>query len=92
MGRLDVRQQAALRRLLTAIAQRDPAELYEAVSELVAAPVHDEELLEQTLAAFMTQHLGPGMVPDVAMIRDLLAVLAQTGAAFPRSSAPCSGR
>ena len=92
VGRLDVRQQAALRRLLTAIAQRDPAELYEAVSELVAAPVHDEELLEQTLAAFMTQHLGPGMVPDVAMIRDLLAVLAQTGAAFPRSSAPCSGR
>ncbi len=83
VGRLDVRQQAALRRLLMAIAQRDPAELYEAVAELTAFTVRDEELLEQTLAAFMTQHLGPGMVADAAMIRDLLAVLANTGAAFP---------
>jgi ubiquinone biosynthesis protein len=83
VGRLDVRQQAALRRLLTAIAQRDPTELYEAVVELAAAPVRDEELLEQTLAAFMTQHLGPGTVADAAMIRDLLAVLANAGAAFP---------
>lgn len=83
VGRLDVRQQAALRRLLTAVAQRDPAELYEAVTELAASPVHDEELLEQTLAAFMTQHLGPGMTADAAMIRDLMTVLAQAGAAFP---------
>lgn len=83
VGRLDVRQQAALRRLLTAAARRDPAELYEAVSELAAFPVRDDELLEQTLAAFMTQHLGPGMVADAAMIRALLAMLAQAGAAFP---------
>ena len=66
-----------------AVAQRDPAELYEAVTELAAAPVQDEELLEQTLAAFLTQHLGPGMVTDAAMIRDLLTVLAHVGAAFP---------
>jgi ubiquinone biosynthesis protein len=83
VGRLDVRQQAALRRLLTAIAQRDPAELYEAVTELAIAPVRDEEFLEQTLAAFMTEHLRPGMVADAAMIRDLFTVLAQAGAAFP---------
>jgi ubiquinone biosynthesis protein len=83
VGRLDIRQQAALRRLFTAVTQRDPAELYEAVTELAAAPVRDGEVLEQTLTAFMTQHLGPGMTADAAMIRDLMAVLAQAGAAFP---------
>ncbi len=83
VGRLDVRQQAALRRLLAAIAGRDPAELHEAVTELAATAVRDDELLEQTLAAFMTQHLGPGMAADAAMIRDLLALLAEAGAAFP---------
>ena len=83
VGRLDIRQQAALRRLLTAVAQRDPAELYEAVTELAVTPVQDEEQLEQTLAAFMTQHLGHGMNADPALIRSLLAVLAQGGIAFP---------
>src|SRR5262249_4824673 len=83
VGRLDIRQQAALRRLFTAVTQRDPAELYEAVTELAAAPVRDGEVLEQTLTAFLTQHLGPGMTADAAMIRDLMAVLAQAGAAFP---------
>jgi len=83
VGRLDIRQQAALRRLFTAVTQRDPAELYEAVTELAAAPVRDGEVLEQTLTAFMTQHLGPGMTADAAMIRDLMAVLAQAGAGFP---------
>jgi ubiquinone biosynthesis protein len=83
VGRLDIRQQAALQRLLMAAAQRDPAELYEAVTELAATPVRDHEQLEQTLTAFMTQHLGPGMTPDAALIRDLLAVLGRTGLAFP---------
>ena len=82
VGRLDIRQQAGLRRLLVAVAQRDPAELYEAVTELAATVTHDEQL-EQTLAAFMTQHLGPGMIPDAALIRDLLAVLGRAGVAFP---------
>src|SRR6516165_7503412 len=82
VGRLDIRQQAGLRRLLVAVAQRDPAELYEAVTELAATVTHDEQL-EQTLAAFMTQHLGPGMTPDAALIRDLLAVLGRVGLAFP---------
>lgn len=83
VGRLDVRQQAALRRLLVAIAQRDPAELYEAITELAVTTSHDDEQLEQTLAAFMTQHLGPGMTADVALIRDLLVVLGRAGLAFP---------
>ena len=83
VGRLDIRQQAALRRLLVAVAQRDPVELYEAVTELAATPAHDHEQLEQTLTAFMTQHLGPGMTPDAALICDLLAVLGCSGLAFP---------
>lgn len=83
VGRLDIQQQAALRRLLAAVAQRDPAELYEAVIELAATPAHDREQLEQTLTAFMTAHLGPGMTPDAALIRDLLAILGRGGLAFP---------
>jgi ubiquinone biosynthesis protein len=83
VGRLDIRQQAALRRVLVAVAQRDPTELYEALTELALSPAHDEEQLEQTLAAFMTAHLGPAMTPDAALIRDLLAVLGRAGVAFP---------
>jgi ubiquinone biosynthesis protein len=83
VGRLDIRQQAVLRRLLVAVAQRDPAELYEAVTELAATPAYDHEQLEQTLTAFMTGHLGPGMTPDATLIRDLLALLGQAGLAFP---------
>jgi ubiquinone biosynthesis protein len=83
VGRLDIRQQAGLRQLLVAAAQRDPAELYEAVAELAVTHPSDEEGLEQTLAAFMTQHLRPGMTPDAAFIRDLLSVLGRAGVAFP---------
>ena len=83
VGRLDIAQQAALRRMLVAVAHRDPAELHDAVTELAVTTAHDDEQLEQTLAAFMTQHLGPGITPDAALIRDLLAVLGRAGLAFP---------
>ncbi len=83
VGRLDIRQQAGLRQLLVAVAKHDPAELYDAVTELTVTRVTDEEALEQALAAFMTAHLGPGMAPDAGLIRDLLAVLAGAGIAFP---------
>ena len=83
VGRLDIGQQAALRRLLVAVAQRDPAELYEAVTELAATPARNDEQLEQTLAVFMAGRLGAGMTPDAALIRDLLAVLGRAGLAFP---------
>ncbi len=82
-GRLDIGQQAALQRLLVAVAQRDPAALSDAVTELAATRPRDEDALEQTLAAFMTRHLGPGMTPDAALIRNLLAVLTSAGIAFP---------
>ena len=83
VGRLDIRQQAALRRMLVAVARRDPAELHDAITELAAPAPHNDEQLEQTLAAFMTQHLGPGITPDAALIRDLLALLGRAGLAFP---------
>ena len=85
VGRLDIRQQAALQRLLLAVAQRDPTELYEAVNELAVIDARDDEALEETLAAFMTQHLGPGMAVDAATLRGLMALLADSGVAFPPS-------
>jgi ubiquinone biosynthesis protein len=76
-------QQAGLQRLLTAVAQRDTAELYEAVSELAVNRASDEEALEQALAAFMTAHLGPHMTPDAEFMRDLMSTLGRAGLAFP---------
>ncbi len=83
VGRLDIRQQAGLQRLLAAVARRDPAELYEAVADLAISRPADEEALEQTLAAFMTAHLGAGMTPDAAFMRDLMNVVGRAGIAFP---------
>jgi ubiquinone biosynthesis protein len=82
VGRIDARQQAALRRLLVAIGLRDPGELYEAVAELASNVIDDQEL-EGTLAAFMTHHLGPGMAADPSAIRNLMTLLASAGIAFP---------
>jgi ubiquinone biosynthesis protein len=83
VGRLDITQQDALRRLLVAVAQRDPTELCEAVTELAVTTGPGPEQLEQMLGAFMTGHLGPGMAPDAGLIRDLLSVLGRAGVAFP---------
>jgi ubiquinone biosynthesis protein len=83
VGRLDVRQRAALQRLLLAVAQRDPTELYEAVIELAITDIRDEEELERTLAAFTTRHLGPGIVADAALIRSFINLLASADIAFP---------
>src|SRR5499425_2715444 len=83
VGRLDIMQQAALRRLLVAVAQRDPTELSEAVTELAVTTGPGPEQLEQMLGAFMTGHLGPGMAPDAGLIRDLLSVLGRAGVAVP---------
>ena len=82
VGRLDIGQQAALRQLLAAIGQRDPAGLYDAVTELAVTRPGDDEALEQALAAFMTSHLGPGMTPDAALLRDMLTMFGRSGVAF----------
>lgn len=83
VGKVDARQQGALRRLLLGVAVRDPIELYESVSELALKRISDEEALEESLSAFMAQHLGKGMAVDIETFRRLMALLADQGVAFP---------
>jgi ubiquinone biosynthesis protein len=84
VGRLDPLQQAALRRLMMAVARRNPAELHDALLDLaqVRRPTADD-LLERTLAQFIAQHLGPGMTPDASMFSTLLRMLLDFGLVFP---------
>jgi ubiquinone biosynthesis protein len=84
VGRLDPLQQAGLRRLLLAVARRNPAELHDALLDLArAARPAGDEALEPALAQFLAQHLGPGMVPDAAMFTTLFRLLADFGLVFP---------
>jgi ubiquinone biosynthesis protein len=86
VGRLDPLQQAALRRLLLAVARRHPAELHDALLDLAPAPrpaATGDDLLEPALTQFLAQHLGPAMVPDAAMFTSLFRLLAQSGLVFP---------
>src|SRR6516165_3654641 len=86
VGRLDPLQQAALRRLLLAVARRNPAELHDSLLDLaqVTRPeATGDDLLERTLAQFIAQHLGPGMVPDAAMFTTLFRLLTDSGLVFP---------
>jgi ubiquinone biosynthesis protein len=84
VGRLDPLQQAALRRLMLGLARRNPAELHDALADLaeIRKPVRDD-LLERTLAQFIAQHLGPGMVPDASMFTSLFRLLVDFGVVFP---------
>jgi len=83
VGRLDPLQQAALRRLLVAVARRNATELHNALLELatVRQPAN-EDVLERALAQFMVQHLGPGMVPDASMFNSLFRLLVSFGLVF----------
>jgi len=86
VGRLDPLQQAALRRLLLAVARRNPAELHDSLLDLAQAPrpaAAGDDLLEPALAQFIAQHLGPGMVPDAAMFTSLFRLLTEFGLVFP---------
>lgn len=86
VGRLDPLQQAALRRLLLAVARRNPAELHDALLDLAQAArpaAAGEDRLEPALAQFLAQHLGPGTVPDAAMFTTLFRLLADSGLVFP---------
>jgi ubiquinone biosynthesis protein len=86
VGRLDPLQQAALRRLLLAVARRNCAELHDSLLDLAQAArpaVAGEDLLEPALAQFIAQHLGPGMMPDAAMFTTLFQLLLESGLVFP---------
>jgi ubiquinone biosynthesis protein len=86
VGRLDPLQQAALRRLLLAVARRNPAGMHDALLDLAQAArpaTAGDDLLEPALAQFLAQYLGPGMVPDAAMFTTLFRLLAGSGLVFP---------
>lgn len=86
VGRLDTLQQAALRRLLLAVANRNPSELHDALIDLAEVRYGSgpgDEVLERALAQFMARHLGPGIVPDAAMFTALFTLLTQFGITFP---------
>ncbi len=84
VGRLDPLQQAALRRLLLAVARRNPSELHDALLDLAQVRrLTADDLLERTLAQFIAQHLGPGMVPGAAMFNALFQLLLDFGVVFP---------
>lgn len=86
VGRLDPVQQSGLRRLLLAVARRDPAELHGALADIAEIGIDDrggDDRLERALARFMAQHLGPGMSPDTAMFTALFTLLADFGITFP---------
>src|SRR5215469_4132483 len=83
VGRLDPLQQAALRRLLVAVARRNATELHDALLELATVrTLTNEDALERALAQFMAQHLGPGMVPDASMFNSLFRLLDTFGLVF----------
>jgi ubiquinone biosynthesis protein len=85
VGRLDPLQQAALRRLLLAVARRHPAGMHDSLLDLAQAsrPAAGDDLLEPALAQFIAQHLGPAMVPDAAMFTALFRLVADFGLVFP---------
>lgn len=84
VGRLDPLQQAALRRMLLAVARRNATELHDALLDVAQVRrAADDDLLERTLAQFIAQHLGPGMVPDASMFNSLFRLLVSFGLVFP---------
>jgi ubiquinone biosynthesis protein len=77
VGRLDALLRSALQQFLLAIDRGDPAELYDALLEVVVRPdVIDEQRLQRALGQFMARHLNPGAAPDIEMFTDLFRLVA----------------
>lgn len=75
-GRLDPIAQAALRQMMVAVAQQDPALLRQAILEV--ASIHrgfDDDQFERALARFISRHLGAGAKPSAAMFNELLQLM-----------------
>jgi ubiquinone biosynthesis protein len=83
-GRLDALERASVTDLLTALRQRDPALLREAVLEVATVRQRlDERQLERALARFMARHLGAdGARPSAAMLQELLGIFLAFGIAM----------
>lgn len=82
-GRLDAVERASVTDLLTALRQRDPALLREAVLEVATLRRRlDERQLERALARFMARYLGDGAKPSAAMLQELLRIFLAFGIAL----------
>jgi ubiquinone biosynthesis protein len=83
-GRLDTLERASVTDLLTALRQRDPPLLREAVLEVATVRQRlDERQLERALARFMARHLGTdAATPSAAMLQELLQIFLAFGIAM----------
>ena len=83
-GRLDALERASITDdLLTALRQRDPSLLREAVLEVATLRRRlDERQLERALARFMARQLGGEITPSAALLQELLQIFLAFGIAM----------
>lgn len=83
-GQVDPLPQAALRDLLLGIAQRDPAQLRDAVLQVAEQRRElDETALERAVSRFVSRRLGPGAEPSAQMLGELLTLCFTFGLTLP---------
>ncbi|HSK26144.1 MAG TPA: AarF/UbiB family protein [Jiangellales bacterium] len=86
-GRLDAFERSSVVTMLSAVRDRDPVRLREAVLTVASAPPDvDVYALDRALARFMAQHLDGGRTPDAAALSEVLAVTARFGMRLPPST------
>ncbi|NKZ02168.1 ABC1 kinase family protein [Actinomadura latina] len=84
VGRLGPELRRCLQHMLHALNRGDAVAVTDAFLEIVARPDElDEQALTRALGAFMTRHLGPGSVPDMAMFTGLFRLVARFDLAVP---------
>lgn len=84
VGRLSQPQQSALRRMLLAVASRNPSLLCDAVLEIATSwDQQNEAALERGLGRFVADYLRPGSPTHAEMLAALLRLLADFGVTFP---------
>ena len=84
VGHLDTELQGALRSLLLAIGQRDPAALRDAVLEITDdAPDIDKQALERSLGRLMARNLSPGLILDAEAFAELFRMVSAYGVTVP---------
>jgi ubiquinone biosynthesis protein len=75
---------STLRGMLVAIGRRDAGLLQQAVFEIATFRRRfDEQQFERALARFMARRLGPGAVPNAAMLNDMMQLFFTFGITLP---------
>jgi ubiquinone biosynthesis protein len=83
-SRLDAVEMSTLRSMLVAIGRRDASLLQRAVLEIATLRRRfEEDQLERALARFMGRRLGPGAVPNAAMLNDMMQLFFTFGMSLP---------